>query len=66
MLYDIPAIRKTREFMVANPEMQMVGIVVGTRYYSVVVIAENKLELEKYAFQLDSEAASASSEKACD
>lgn len=65
-LYDIPAIKTARGIMVANPEIQMVGVVVGKRYYTIIVLEEVKPEIEKYAFELDTEAAPAASEKADD
>lgn len=47
LLYDIPAIRKARSFMAENPEVQMTGIVLDKRYYSIIVVKDTG---DKYAF----------------
>lgn len=51
-LYDIPDIAAAIEFMREHPDVQMVGIRKGTRYYGVAQF-ENTLPIEKCEFTFD-------------
>jgi len=42
-LYNIPEVRSAREYIEANPKVEMVGIRIGARYYSLVVVHNDEL-----------------------
>jgi hypothetical protein len=62
-LYDIPDIRAARKFLMSNQNAEVVAIRFGKRCYTITVITDNHPELEKYAFELDPEASSQTSEE---
>jgi hypothetical protein len=51
MLYDIPAVKLARSFLEDNECVQMVGVVIGERHYSVVQITDDQPELQSRAFE---------------
>ena len=52
-LYDIPAIRAARQFLLDNEQAELVGVRNGTRCYTITVITDNQAELSNHALELD-------------
>jgi hypothetical protein len=50
-LYNIPEVREARDVIEKNPAIEMLGIRIGARYYSLVVSHEDTLQPQH--FQLD-------------